>query len=516
MFDYPDQLDIKILESEHPEYSDLKSVWEKIDLLTSGGHRLEKSIAKFLPKRFEEPPEIYKQRIQKFTYRNILGDALKHQVSRLSNGFISVSGFADNSAEADFWQEFRNNTNGKERSEKELVSQLASTLLKFKCAYLQVDRPKALFTPRNQAEEESLGTPYILLHPPMSVINWGGEGETAWVKHRSIDVDTSDPFSGKPKYIATWTYIDSMFVAKYSAAIELNKDGSIKGLAKKEGGEQNNLVPLAEDIITHGLGTLPFFKVELKDEMWSCDQASGKAYEHLRLDCHKFDLLTFAYFQRYYNKQKTPDSNLPRGRSGLIDTYVDEDSTPQVGLEYVPELEAFSFSEPTGAIVEHINNSLERIESEVEQLLDLTGSSTEPGRVQEQSGYAREFDFIAQKESLKSYGSVIIKALRQAYIFVQRYRGNNTPIEVTGLDSFEADDLGKLVSNLTNVGLINFSGLQANLPSTLFLLLYEKLCMLLSSNLSPEQTEQLRSEIQSKTFPEPVQPNASDLLDGSN
>ena len=285
----PQTLTFEQANSEHPTYKDMLPTWQKIDLLCSGGKRVEKEASKLLQQWPGEPNELYLNRISKITTRNLLGDAIKHQVSRLSSSYINLS---HPEPDADFWSDFRSATDGKRRTEKELVADLFSKLLKFKIAYLQVDKAKAPVAPRNRQEELALiGNPYILVHHPETVIDWEEEDHNLiWVKMRQLSVSHPNPFSD-PEYIATWTIIDDAVIAKYSAAVELDRNGNIIG--PKPPNPLNNpsslsaegraTIPLSAEPVAHGLGKVPVVKVELKDEMWVGDLAYLKAYEHLRL-----------------------------------------------------------------------------------------------------------------------------------------------------------------------------------------------------------------------------------------
>lgn len=64
MLSFPARLELKVLDREHPDYTDLLPIWSKIELLTTGGYRLEREIASLIPRRVGEPLEIYKNRLK--------------------------------------------------------------------------------------------------------------------------------------------------------------------------------------------------------------------------------------------------------------------------------------------------------------------------------------------------------------------------------------------------------------------------------------------------------------------
>lgn len=493
--------------AEHPSYKERVPIWHNIDLLTSSGHRLQKEAYKLIPQLPGEEPELYQNRISKVTSRNLLGNCIKDQVTRLVNGTINVSHL---DSDAQFWSDFRGQTDGKRRPEKELVSDLFTTLLKFKVAYLQVDKPRALVAPRNRQEELMLvGNPYILLHRPQVVIDWEEEDDTLlWVKMRQLSVYHPDPFSD-PEYIATWTIIDDAVIAKYSAAVELGKDGQITGLKPSNpptslSAEGKATIPLSAEPVAHGLGRVPVVRVELKDEMWVGDLAYLKALEHLRTDSSKANVLSYAYIQRYYSEVPVPDSHLPTEQ--VAATYVGDKEAIKTGLGYVLKADQFVFAEPKGEIVDRINTTLKQIETEVEQLVSLGGANAEPGRVQQESGYAKEFDYLKQQWALQEYGGVIVRALEDTYQMVNRFRGGNPEdVQLSGLDSFGIDSLDDMLNNLQRLSLVlgTMSTLQSNLPLLVFNMLYEKLVMLLIPSAPPEIINQVKDQLTTVTFTQP-------------
>jgi hypothetical protein len=487
---YPTQLNLKTLESQHPDYSGVATQYRKISLLSQGGYQLEKAIREFLPARPSEEPEVYAQRVKKFTYKNVLGDSIRKQTTRMSNGTISVSGFT--TAEEDFWNSFRENTDSKGRTENQLVSELFRESLKYQTIYLHADKPRSPYTPRNKAEEIALGLePRLVLYSALEVISWsdGDDEELEWIKVRQISVDTSSPVQ-EPQTVCTWTFIDDTSISRYQSYIELGTNGNITALldsaGKKIGQGDEAKVTLLEEI-QHGLGEIPVLRFKLPAELWLGDDCVSKSYEHLRLDCHLFDLLTLAYFQRTYKKVLTPDDN-------LRETY-SEDDTLKPGLEHVLELENFVWSEPKGDILKYISESLDKIEHQIREMVALTGASSQEVP-QTQSGVSKELDYFMSSEALKAYGHLITDVLQDAYQLIARMKGSPSPeLSVFGLDSFETDGVETLIDRLLTIAQIDLESLRQKLPSTLFNLTQEKLMLGLVGNLTPLQRQKIMDEL---------------------
>jgi hypothetical protein len=483
---YPNKLPLEILQSVHPEYASLLPIYKEIELLASGGYKLKAQIKQFLPRRPGEDSDIYEARLNKFTYANVLGQAISKQLSKFNNSAINISGIEKNQT---FWDDFRDNTDLAGRSEKNLISNIFRELLKFKKVYLHADKRKLDIAPLNKAQEETLGIrPYVTLYSAMQVTNWSeSKGQPDWIKVYQIVQDTTNPLF-PPQTKAIWTFIDTTYIARYEAYVELDSEGNIKNVLNSEdkGGNGDEADIYLTSLVPHNLGTIPVIKVEVPDDLWTCDQAASKALEHLRTDCSKYDMQTLAYFQRTFKRVMTPDGDIHA-------TYEDNEAPP-TGLQHVLELEKFEWSEPQGHILTHLRESLTQIETQVRDLVSLGGVSSSLGAVQ-QSGVSKQLDLHNQETILKSYGQILVDAYQDLLQIVAKSQGISDLVTVSGLDKFELDNLDNLLTSIKELVNINLSTLQTQLPPTAYLILYKKLIALLLGNLSPEQERMIEEEL---------------------
>ncbi|MBD2256665.1 hypothetical protein [Pseudanabaena sp. FACHB-2040] len=489
---YPTRLTLKLLQAEHPTYTAMKSHLERIYLLTAGGWRLRDRLPEFLKQRPGEEDAIYETRLDKFSYSNVLGGALSQLASKITNGTVHLSNVPP--AADIFWQSFRENNNGQGRTEIQLVEQLFAEALKYKVVYCHVDKPKSPVTPLNRAQEEALGlTPHVVLYPAVQITNWGEiEGKLTWLKVFQIIDDTSNPLA-PPLKQARWTFIDGQYIARYESYVKLGSNGRIVELLDAQGkplpptGQPEQTIPLTS-LVQHGFGALPVTRLELPDDKWSSDQAVSKAEESLRLECHRYDLLTAAYLQRTYKPIQTPDGDLPNTFVG------DGDNSIPTGLQYVLELDKFEWAEPRGDIVIHIDKALERAEKQIRTILGVGGAYVQESKVE--SGAAKEMDFEIEDQRLKSYGHILTDALQDIYQLVAKAQGQDgSPLAVSGLDEFGNNRLDDLLDSLTKLLLIDMAQLQNSLTPTLFVLVRERLLGFLMSNLTPEQKEAIQQEL---------------------
>lgn len=485
---FPEKLNLEILESVNPVYAELEEVYETISLLSGAPHLLQKEICEFIPHRPGEEQAVYKSRIAKFNFNSILSNAISSQVTKLSSGTLTISGLDQDQT---FWQYFREHTDrsGK-RNEKELLSQIFRTLLTYGKVYLHVDKPSSPIQPRNKAQEKQLGlNSYVNIYCPTQVINWSENdaGALSYIKVKQISQDTSNPLS-KPLTVATWTFIDQQSIAKYSAYVKLNCDNKVIEILDSNGEPASNQdeVPLTS-FIKHNAGTIPVIKHELVDTEWLCSQAWPKALEHLRLDMHRSDLETISYLQRTWNPIIKPDLDPSH-------SYVDTEEQAKSGPQYVMQGN-FEWKEPRGNIFPHLQKSLANIKQEVEDIISGRSKSTSKQSL-EQSGISKAFDLQDENEQIEAYGQILTQLYQQVLQLVAKSMNiNGDQISVTGLTDFDIDTAESLITKLKLISEMDLQGLKDKLPPLVLRLMYLKLSEMLAGNLSAPEQQQLTVEI---------------------
>ena len=487
---YPDFLSLNTLEKEHPDFSQQKAALESICLLYDGGWRLNEELDDFLPRRVGEELEIYNERILKFSYINIFSSAIRSQVSRMTSAAIHVD--AGISADDTYFDAFRDKTDGKGRSEKDLISNIFRDALLTGVAWLHIDRPVSPVPLLNRAQEAKLGLePYVCQYSYDQVPDWGDSesGDLAWVKVRQV-FRVADPLS-KDRTRMTYKLIDRDSIAIYSAIVEI-KDGKILGFYKGEGFEGESLItdrdekgiPLVS-LVAHGLGVLPIVRLSLPSDLFVGDEAGLLAKQHLRLSCHSYDLQTCAFFQRYYNTD--PAADLDFSATGI------DDSPPQLGLQFIPKLSNFAWSEPRGDILIHIASSLDRIEAAIRAAIAMTGASaSDSASVAAQSGVSKVMDYAMSGELLETYGALLTDTLQKAYRLIQRFRGINTDLlSVSCLSDFQIEGTDALVAQLVSLSGIDMAVIETIIPPEGIALIRSELIGGLVGNLTPAQKADL-------------------------
>jgi hypothetical protein len=304
---------------------------------------------------------------------------------------------------------------------------------------------------------------------------------------------------------ATWTFIDGDSIARYSAFVKM-KDGKILHILDSDG---KPIKPAADDtdiflqsVVSHGFGRIPVAKVTLPDAMWSGNQAYPKAEESLLLECHRADYLTATYPQRTFKRIQTPDDDLD-------DTFLDASDRPlPTGLQYVLELDSFSWNEPKGEILKQVQAALEQASKDIKSILSIGGAYVQDGGATAASGVSKQMDFEIEENRLEAYGHIITDALQDIYQIVAIAMGQQPDsIAVSGLDDFGRERLNDLIGSLVDLLTIDMRQLENTLTPTLYVLVRSKLMGFLMGNLTPDQKKKIEDELAiATTEPTPQEP----------
>jgi hypothetical protein len=492
VFDYPQIATLKQLEAKNPDYIALAPLYQTIDDLVLGGNVMDAKKEQYLLKRPGEDAELYRLRISKFVYTNILGDCLRELTDKVSGAELHVDGISGDDtpeATAKFWSTWRDHTDGYNRKERGLLNQLFLTLLKFKTAYCLIDKPAAPLEPVNRLQEEALGlTPYAALISPLEIYDWQLDGDRLqWAKIRQVTTDYQ-PLGDRVTRI-TWTFIDSTQIVKYSARVELGRDGSIKKLidnAARNG--QEDAVALTSRV-SHGRKKIPLIRCELPDNKWASKDAYLKALQYLQIENGWTDTASIAgYVQRLFKPQVKPDDDISA-------TYTDDD-------EYVSQIKSsnahiligddFRFVEIAGSSLKTIRDSvLEPIKGEIKAIISLGNVSAAKG-VMEQSGTSKSFDYAQFNDALRAYGEILVNYYQDILRAVAEAAGyDSETISVSGLDTFDLDTLDTLLAQTKE--LINY---EDRIPATAMKLWMGKIVAQMHRSASAKQQEEMGKELE--------------------
>lgn len=483
---FPANALLKDLEVTHSEYQYYRDVWMTIQELREGAATLSKIASKYLPKRPDEPDDIYALRLNKFSYTPIMATAIREFVAKLASAPVHVA--SDSKADA-FWSSFRENTDGRNQDEAELLIHIFSTLLYFGRCHLAVDLPEIESYPRSLAEQDPKSHPYITLFEPLHVTQWGAD----WYMTRQIQ-SIQEPLQPS-RQVARWTYWTPEEVAVYECEVETSttyEDGTLISRVKTgEEGWMNartvniTTVPLVK-LIRHGYGKAPMVALRLKEELWTGNSVYLKQIQHLRVESSLTDAGTLAgVVQRLYTPTPPTPSTDPLKVFQEPDYSDIKNSNAHIligaGFEYV---------ESEGKAIANLTSLMESIERQINDLVSMGYKTVASKSTLAQSGTSKEMDMTLLEDSMRTYGKKVAQLYQDALDMVGLAQGTGKAT-VVGLDTYSVSNLAEMVD--TTVKLLP---LFAQLPPTATQAWVSKLCSLMTGTLSPDQDKQLKKELE--------------------
>lgn len=476
----PSEVKVEKLEVYHEDYLYYKDTWDIISDLREGATAIAKKAAHYLPPRPGEQPDVYALRLQKLSYTPVMANAIREFTAKLASAPVYLSGTDDD----DFWEAFRDATDGKGKDEVELLMQIFSALLYFGRVCVAVDRPRLGVQPRSAFEDAGLNNqPYVAVYEPLNVINWG-EG---W--HISKQIVTANQPLADPVKLGRWTVWTDDAIAVYEAPVRLDKDLHTVIEIKVDGhwrsiNDPRALVP--GQITSHGLGKCPMVSLTLPLEMWTGNNVYLKQLQHFRIESSWTDAGIMAgTIQRVFTPMPPPPADDPRV------VYEEPDySTVKVDNAHVLVGADFKFQESSGSAIASLTSQLETIERQIKALVSMGYSSVSKSAVQ-QSGASKEADMALLEDSMRAYGAKVAQLYQDVLQLVAMSASKSTDISVSGLDEYGVKTISDMLSNAEILEPIS-----QRIPLTALKLWYGKLANLLAGSRSAEMDQAISEELE--------------------
>ena len=442
------------LNIEHPEYTEAYPVLSLIADLRAGASVMAKTPARYIVRRYGETPEEYQSRLAKFCYTPIMSDAIRTFVSKLSSAPVAVSG-----TNAEWWQNWTTRMDGKAMSEAKLLTAVFSTLLYYRRVWVLVDKPR--LAPARSRYEQGNVLPFVRVLDPLTVINWGD----GWIKTKQVITTTQA--RGKSTVKTRWTIYDDTTITVYEQAP--GKDAT------------------QVDTLAHGYKSVPFRYAEIATELHTAGSAYLKQLQHTAIENSWTDSGTIAgSVQRLYVPVPASPANDPRV------VYDEPDySTLQTGNSRVLIGGDYKVIETTGAAVATLSAQLDKIEHQVRQLSSLGYLSGSSKGALEQSGLSKIADMSSLQDAMLAYGSVVRPLYEAVLNLVAIAAGSNDKPRVTGLDSYEIDNLDSALEQLEPL-----AKHATMLPPTALKLWLGKLANLMTGEVSQDIQNAINAELE--------------------
>ena len=486
-YTYPEILSREILDKKHPNVEKNIEFWDTLGDLVEGGFRLYEKRRCYVERRPDEEDVLYNKRLKKFVYTNILGDAIRDFVVKLTSSPMYSKGLGDD----DFWLRFRKSVNGKNKKEKDFINNLFKMLLTYGHCYVFVDKPTPKGIIRNRLEERLQKIdPYCVLYKPEDIIDYGidDNDSISWVKiysKKTISLPTS-VYSVKH----SWVYIDSNYITTYEY-LQKNKDEELP----------KDISRVSQ--ISHKNNRCPVLKLELPHELWTGNNAFLKSIQYLQIENGWTDTASLAgYIQRIFTPSNNADSpnETYEGRNIEIEDVKSSNAHIMIGS-------GFEFKEAQGSSLKTLSHDvLDKIERQIKSIVSLDNVTASPNESKAQSGVSKSIDYAQFHDNLKRYGEILTSHYENILLLVASIAGkNDNEIEVSGLTEFDLDIVTSTLENAEKV-----SRVDKNLTETAKKLYWKSVAKTIIPDLSNEDEETINIEYEFFSFSDALEkPSAS-------
>ncbi len=474
---------IKQLQAASDGYKEEKEFYHAIDTLYKGGRYIESEKRKFLVKRLDEDQELYKLRLERFVYTNVLSEILTKILGRFSTGNVFINNITESFSES--WSYFRENVDQDHQDERNFLIDLLKHLILYQSACIQVDKPAVSFEVVNRAQELELGLdrPFLVLYKPGELLSYS-KGQ--WYKFLVLET-VADPF-GDSLTLATWRFIDEVNVIEYSAFVEL-KDGQIKYLVDPQTRDRKPIlddteIPLTKQV-PHGFSKTPVAHVKIPDDKYAAGQAYLKLLQYINVENGVTDTsLSSGYVQRVITPVQEKEDDY---------SVINEDELKSDN-QHIIKAQAFKFEEIQGTSIEINLKLLDKIEQQIHQLVCIApGDTTREALTR--AAASKKMDVADLELCLMSYGSIITSIYQDLLQLVAEAIGDVKAadvISVTGLDSFDLDSLEDDIAIANEI-----ASIKSNLSPTALRMFYGRISEGLNKNLSAAEKQIIRDEMES-------------------
>lgn len=407
---------MKRILTERTEYQREEPARLRYRDLYSGGEAFLSRVSDYLPRRYSEPEEIYRERLERAYYENYAGSIIDWYATTLFRREPLLIYEGGHLKARDFYNAFTEDCDRTGSSLSDFFRrQLTETLVAGR-AYIGIDFPRAPRAAQNRAEEEALGVSraYLTAHSASSLVNWERDerGEFEWAVLRTARAVASDGVGGGTRKVVRYQHFDRQTFQTYE---ETGGNGKDKGLRLVDEG-------------LHGLasvGKVPLVEMTATDGMWLMQKAATLQLEHFS----KSNALSWA---------------ITNGLFAMPVIYTDKEIEGNLGEGYYLRLgsqDRFGWSEPEGRIFELALRNIERLKDEIYRvcyLLSQAGGSMSKDSAL--TGLSKQRDFVITQEVLRGYGDLVKDTMKKVLRLIAGARGDEIGVDVAGLDEFDIGD----------------------------------------------------------------------------
>lgn len=460
---------VSVLNQLHPAHPGKRL--EYLGALFDGGPRWRRHLDHWLPKRPQEPAEVYRDRKGAATYTNHVGGLVALLSALLFSESPKVSG-----VEGGYWTALQRDCDrGGSRWSEFWQARLTDAQVGG-CAWVWVNLPARAADaplPASRADEEAAGglNAWLVGLGAEQVLDWGEDeaGRPQWLLFRTVSSERAGPTTPR-KTVWRWTYLDGTTIRRWEWRPSDPKQPTP--------GDEDEATELPS--IAHGMGRLPVVRLMLPSELWTMGRLEEAAVAALRArNAHTWALHQAAN-ELLVIKSVWQDEKVDLGHGHYLRLTRDqhgEDNASYVG----PSGVAFEF------LQQDVQDTREELYRVVHQMAQAADSDAQQA---DQSGASKQQDWKALEVILGRFRVLMLDAMGAALELLVALRGERAEVAISGLEGWQNEDLGAF---LAAAGLaVDARQMSSSFRKAVARRQAERL---LQDEVTPEELEQIRREI---------------------
>ena len=516
----------KLLTQVNSQYK--SEIWAELQALYEGGYSVVEKSNKFIPPLTGEHPARYQERTRAACYLNYIGQIVDFFAAGLfAKGVIVLPpGDAEDTttpgstADLEFYNSFARNADRKGNSFTGVLREAFTSAILKKRGAVAVDFPAGEALAMSRADEQFFGEPlpYCYSIPVENIFDWkyGEDGELDWIILHDVKQERLEPEDSRDKKhheFRIWRRQQGVVYWQLFKSEPYDDDHPIK---------EDIEIPLVDTGVTT-FKRIPIIFIDIPHGLWVGNKAGPGALEHFQrrstlVSAENRSMVAIPYVA-LGPEMSAPGDPLPseaamdpaRGDDPVLKFHRD-------GFLVLGAGDKVGYAEPEGRAYELVNNQLTELKDELFRVSHQMAASVSnrPSSLS-RSGDSKEEDRRVEAIVLGAYADIMRPVAARIYETIAQARGDTVFWTVHGLDNFEKEDRGRLVSEATQLQVIA-------IPSPTFKKTYmTQLAVKLIAGAPAETVEQVRreiadaveSEVVSSDVPGDMEKNLSEATGGS-
>ena len=479
-----DAVPYEIISKVRDEVKSKKEFNDGIEILFKGSSEFDRYKEFFIPRKPDEPLDLYNYRLFLSSYDNLLSQCTGSLLNKFTDVSYTVEGLPEGETiSSKLWNRIRKSLDGNGLNEREFFQRLLLELIKFGrvgIVYSLTGNPTG-----NLRDDFLSGVqPKIKIYSSPNIIDYGldDKGNYDYVKIESL-VTKNNPLSSD-QIFANWEIYTKDSYMRFEVEVEKNEVGCYvpkttqKTITEARIGLIN--VECVESYL-HGFPSIPVQIIEVDETKHLAHKAYSVEKSRILISNHtNFASVTVGgQIQRVIKPLEGVDD---------IEGFGGDD----FGLHTVIQADSYKMVETSGSSIKVLQEREQALSDIVRDLFYNSSISNSRHRVSQESGKAKQLDFAPLQDYLTTMGLICCETLENIYRYFSQILGDNVKesINITGLNQFLLESADSYIEKLVLLG-----GNWDNLPNSLKVEFLEDTARKLAPNASVDTQNRIVEEI---------------------